>query len=193
MPELCRSTQVCLKARWRKLVMRSALRKLCTQKWLFVIRLSCATSALFGGETHLRRERLDRVQVRPHARQRGAGESLCVGVLSGGDLLPEERNGLTVRADLTLDVGLVKQAAGEHFDYLGFDIFYRMEGSGPPLLLIHGYPFNTFDWAPIWPTLTERFTVIAPDMMGMGFSAKSARRLIIVESWSKNQLSSFGS
>ncbi|OBI45926.1 alpha/beta hydrolase [Mycobacterium kyorinense] len=63
-------------------------------------------------------------------------------------------------------------AAGQHFDYLGFDIFYRMEGSGPVLLLIHGYPFNSFDWAPIWPTLTQRFTVIAPDMMGMGFSAK---------------------
>jgi pimeloyl-ACP methyl ester carboxylesterase len=62
--------------------------------------------------------------------------------------------------------------AGNYFDYLGFDVFYRMEGSGPPLLLIHGYPFNSFDWAPIWPTLTRRFTVIAPDMMGMGFSAK---------------------
>jgi pimeloyl-ACP methyl ester carboxylesterase len=63
-------------------------------------------------------------------------------------------------------------SAGQYFDYLGFDIFYRLEGSGPPLLLIHGYPFNSFDWAPIWPTLTQRFTVIAPDMMGMGFSAK---------------------
>jgi pimeloyl-ACP methyl ester carboxylesterase len=63
-------------------------------------------------------------------------------------------------------------AAGKHFDYLGFDIFFQMEGSGPPLLLIHGYPFNSFDWARIWPTLTQRFTVIAPDMMGMGFSAK---------------------
>jgi pimeloyl-ACP methyl ester carboxylesterase len=62
--------------------------------------------------------------------------------------------------------------AGGYFDYLGFDVFYRMEGSGPPLLLIHGYPFNSFDWAPIWPALTRRFTVIAPDMMGMGFSAK---------------------
>jgi pimeloyl-ACP methyl ester carboxylesterase len=62
--------------------------------------------------------------------------------------------------------------SGRHFDYLGFDIFYRIEGSGPALLLIHGYPFNSFDWAPIWPTLTQRFTVIAPDMMGMGFSAK---------------------
>jgi pimeloyl-ACP methyl ester carboxylesterase len=62
--------------------------------------------------------------------------------------------------------------AGRFFDYLGFEIFYRVEGGGPALLLIHGYPFNSFDWAPIWPTLTQRFTVIAPDMMGMGFSAK---------------------
>jgi pimeloyl-ACP methyl ester carboxylesterase len=62
--------------------------------------------------------------------------------------------------------------SGKHFDYLGFDVFYRVEGSGPPLLLIHGYPFNSFDWVPIWPKLTQRFTVIAPDMMGMGFSAK---------------------
>ncbi|ORB26644.1 alpha/beta fold hydrolase [Mycolicibacterium parafortuitum] len=62
--------------------------------------------------------------------------------------------------------------AGQYFDYLGFDIFYRCEGQGPHLLLIHGYPFNTFDWQPLWSRLTARFTVIAPDMIGMGFSAK---------------------
>ena len=48
------------------------------------------------------------------------------------------------------------KASGQHFDYLGFDIFYRVDGralgDGPVLLLIHGYPFNSFDWAPIWPT-----------------------------------------
>ena len=64
------------------------------------------------------------------------------------------------------------KAGGQYFDYLGFDIFHRIAGSGPPLLLIHGYPFNTWDWSLIWPTLTQRFTVIAPDMIGMGFSAK---------------------
>lgn len=62
--------------------------------------------------------------------------------------------------------------AGHHFDYLGFDVFYRHEGAGPALLLIHGYPFNSWDWEPLWDRLTERFTVIAPDMLGMGFSAK---------------------
>jgi pimeloyl-ACP methyl ester carboxylesterase len=65
--------------------------------------------------------------------------------------------------------------AGSSFDYLGFEVFYRTEGSGPQLLLIHGYPFSSFDWAPIWPALTERFQVIAPDMLGMGFSAKPVR------------------
>ena len=48
----------------------------------------------------------------------------------------------------------------------------RPLAEGPTLLLIHGYPFNSFDWSLIWPTLTERFTVIAPDMIGMGFSDK---------------------
>ncbi|MBB2990223.1 pimeloyl-ACP methyl ester carboxylesterase [Mycolicibacterium iranicum] len=62
--------------------------------------------------------------------------------------------------------------AGQYFDYLGFDIFFRHEGHGPNLLLIHGYPFNTWDWEPLWDRLTARFTVVAPDMMGMGFSAK---------------------
>lgn len=78
---------------------------------------------------------------------------------------------------LAMDAELERwKAAGQYFDYLGFDIFYRVDGTpfgeAPVLLLIHGYPFNSFDWALIWPTLVERFTVIAPDMIGMGFSDK---------------------
>jgi len=67
------------------------------------------------------------------------------------------------------------KSAGQYFDYLGFNIFYRAEGHGPHLLLIHGYPFNTWDWAPLWDRLTQRFTVIAPDMLGMGFSDKPVK------------------
>jgi pimeloyl-ACP methyl ester carboxylesterase len=67
------------------------------------------------------------------------------------------------------------KSAGQYFDYLGFDVFYRIQGSGPTLLLIHGYPFNSWDWAPVWDRLTDRFTVIAPDMLGMGFSDKPAK------------------
>ena len=64
------------------------------------------------------------------------------------------------------------RSRGATFDYLGFEIFYRREGNGPVLLLVHGYPFSSFDWNEIWPALTERFSVVAPDMLGMGFSAK---------------------
>jgi pimeloyl-ACP methyl ester carboxylesterase len=68
------------------------------------------------------------------------------------------------------------KAAGRYFDYLGFEIFYRIDGpplgEAPTLLAIHGYPFNSWDWSLIWPTLIDRFTVIAADMIGLGFSAK---------------------
>jgi pimeloyl-ACP methyl ester carboxylesterase len=64
------------------------------------------------------------------------------------------------------------KAKGRYFDYLGFEVFYIKEGTGPNLLLVHGYPFNSYDWSDIWPELTSRFTVIAPDMLGMGFSDK---------------------
>src|SRR3954464_799797 len=64
------------------------------------------------------------------------------------------------------------KTAGQYFDYLGFDVFFRVEGSGPALLLIHGYPFSSWDWSLVWPSLVQRFTVIAPDMLGMGFSDK---------------------
>lgn len=72
-----------------------------------------------------------------------------------------------------MDADLARwRAGGQYFDYLGFDIFYRAEGSGPYLLAIHGYPFNSWDWSLIWPAITQRFSVIAPDMIGMGFSDK---------------------
>jgi len=64
------------------------------------------------------------------------------------------------------------KARGAQFDYLGFEVFFIREGSGPDLLLVHGYPFNSYDWSSIWEELTSRFTVIAPDMLGMGFSEK---------------------
>ena len=64
------------------------------------------------------------------------------------------------------------RSRGRSFDHLGFEVFFRHEGAGPVLLLVHGYPFSSFDWHAIWPALSERFTLIAPDMLGMGFSDK---------------------
>lgn len=45
-------------------------------------------------------------------------------------------------------------------------------GSGPPLLLLHGYPQTHAMWHRVAPVLAERFTVIAPDLRGYGDSGK---------------------
>lgn len=49
---------------------------------------------------------------------------------------------------------------------------YRLAGSGPVLLLLHGLGCDSSTWLPLMPRLAERFTVIAPDLLGHGASAK---------------------
>ena len=49
---------------------------------------------------------------------------------------------------------------------------YRIGGSGPPLLLLHGNPQTHAMWHRVAPDLARRFTVIAADIRGYGFSAK---------------------
>ena len=47
-------------------------------------------------------------------------------------------------------------------------------GEGPPLVLIHGTPFNSHVWARIAPVLARRFTVYVYDLLGYGQSEKPA-------------------
>ena len=61
---------------------------------------------------------------------------------------------------------------GDWFDHEDHRIFYRVEGEGQPLLLIHGYPTASWDWNKIWRPLTQRFQCIALDMLGFGYSDK---------------------
>jgi haloacetate dehalogenase len=45
-------------------------------------------------------------------------------------------------------------------------------GSGPPLLLLHGYPQTHVMWRKVAPALAENFTVVIPDLRGYGDSSK---------------------
>jgi len=45
-------------------------------------------------------------------------------------------------------------------------------GSGPPILLLHGYPQTHAIWHLVAPRLAERFTVVCPDLRGYGDSEK---------------------
>ncbi|MEV0058671.1 alpha/beta fold hydrolase [Nocardia sp. NPDC050718] len=54
----------------------------------------------------------------------------------------------------------------------GYRRAFRMAGSGPPLLLIHGISDSSGTWAPVFDALAEHFTVLAPDLLGHGESDK---------------------
>ncbi len=53
----------------------------------------------------------------------------------------------------------------------GVRLHYATAGHGTALILIHGYTETSRMWNPIIPVLAERFTVIAPDLPGIGDSA----------------------
>src|SRR5215469_357077 len=53
----------------------------------------------------------------------------------------------------------------------GTKIHYTIGGSGPAVLLLHGFAETSRMWAPILPTLAAKFRVIAVDLPGIGQSA----------------------
>ncbi len=56
----------------------------------------------------------------------------------------------------------------------GADIFLRWGGSGPVVVLIHGYAENSDSWAPLAADLMKDHTVVVPDLRGIGRSSKPA-------------------
>ncbi|MDN3582388.1 alpha/beta fold hydrolase [Mucilaginibacter flavus] len=56
----------------------------------------------------------------------------------------------------------------------GVKIHYVIGGKGEPLLLVHGFGQNWYMWNRLLPELSKHFTVIAPDMRGVGESGKPA-------------------
>jgi pimeloyl-ACP methyl ester carboxylesterase len=53
----------------------------------------------------------------------------------------------------------------------GVKIHYLTAGQGPTLLLLHGYAETSRMWVPVIPLFAKRFTVIAPDLPGIGDSS----------------------
>jgi haloacetate dehalogenase len=63
----------------------------------------------------------------------------------------------------------------DHFDAAQVEtgethVFVRHSGSGPPLLLLHGFPETHLMWRGVAPALARRFTVICADLPGYGRS-----------------------
>jgi haloacetate dehalogenase len=71
---------------------------------------------------------------------------------NGGDLFPRFS-----RIELAVNGTTIKGVQG---------------GTGPPVLLLHGYPQTHVIWHRVAPVLAERFTVVCPDLRGYGDSDK---------------------
>ena len=59
-------------------------------------------------------------------------------------------------------------------DIEGVSVNHAIAGSGPPLLLLHGYPENHLMWRHVAPVLAEDHTVVLADLRGYGDSGKPA-------------------
>jgi pimeloyl-ACP methyl ester carboxylesterase len=94
----------------------------------------------------------------------------ALGLLSGlaalGLLLLSAAMPRTASAEMP-DDGVVSRTAQVD----GVTFHYLAAGHGPPVILIHGYAETSRMWRPIIPLLGKRFTVIAPDLPGIGDSS----------------------
>ncbi len=63
---------------------------------------------------------------------------------------------------------------GHNMDVLGRRIFYaeHMGEHDETILLVHGFPTSSYDWALMWESLGAHYNLLAPDMLAFGFSEK---------------------
>lgn len=66
--------------------------------------------------------------------------------------------------------------ASRFVDATGIRFHVQVMGQGAPLLLLHGTGASTHSWRDVMPRLAERFTVIAPDLPGHGFTKFASSR-----------------
>ncbi|MFV0316652.1 MAG: alpha/beta fold hydrolase [Microthrixaceae bacterium] len=70
---------------------------------------------------------------------------------------------------------------GDMIDIAGDELFLvdrpaRSAENGPPVLVIHGFPTSSVDWAPVLDSLSSKRRVVLFDLPGFGLSAKPDRR-----------------
>ena len=54
----------------------------------------------------------------------------------------------------------------------GIQMHYVIGGQGKPIVLLHGWPQTWYEWRHVMPALAENYTVIVPDLRGLGDSSK---------------------
>jgi len=77
----------------------------------------------------------------------------------------------------------LKDIAGESWQWRGHAINYTKSGSGPPVILIHGFGAMLGHYRKTSPALAKDHTVYAIDLLGFGASAKPAGFAYSMEGW----------
>jgi len=78
---------------------------------------------------------------------------------------------------LSHEAAAQEKAVSRDVEMEGTTLHYTTLGHGPAVILLHGYAETSRMWTPIFPVLAEKFTVIAPDLPGIGDSAIPATGL----------------
>jgi len=65
---------------------------------------------------------------------------------------------------------MLENFSEKKFQFDDGEIYYQIGGTGPPLLMIHGYPQTHYMWNLVAPTLAKKYTIILPDLRGYGKS-----------------------
>ena len=85
--------------------------------------------------------------------------------------------GLVVIAYLPQETVPVSTLAGPQDKFITVNnctIHYLQQGSGKPIILVHGFAGSTYTWRKLIPLLADRYTVYALDLLGFGLSDKPA-------------------
>jgi pimeloyl-ACP methyl ester carboxylesterase len=88
-----------------------------------------------------------------------------VGAWKAGYFLRDRRPPVSLPGEASMD------AFSKHKRYVQvgpWNVAYIDEGSGPPVLLLHGCPFHAYEWKDVLPDLARHHRVIAPDLLGLG-------------------------
>jgi pimeloyl-ACP methyl ester carboxylesterase len=81
------------------------------------------------------------------------------------------------------NTGAAETGIASHMaDIDGVKLHYLTAGKGPAVLLLHGYAETSLMWRPLMPLLAGKFTVIAPDLPGVGDSSIPASGLDMITS-----------
>jgi pimeloyl-ACP methyl ester carboxylesterase len=91
-----------------------------------------------------------------------------IGAAKGGYFIADRHAYVPGPADAPLDSFSARKQTADIGDWR---VAYIDEGSGPPVVLLHGCPFSAWEWKDVIPMLTPHYRVIAPDLLGLGDTA----------------------